>query len=170
LKPTLPAMNLDRRAVLAGSAGLLFAGPAAAIETVPSTHVWQTAPNVPGGIPWSVLASTRERVTVDANRRSWTDPQFPPAVQRLGNQTVKVNGYIMPLQQSDQQQHFVLMAYPPSCPFCMTAGPQYLIEVKAGRPFRFTYDAVIVQGTMRLLTRDPTGFFYRIENARQVRT
>jgi uncharacterized protein len=164
--------NMDRRSLMTKGFATICAGaiaPAAiAIETQPAppNHVWQTAPDVRGAIPWSLLSQATEDVRLDANRMNYVEASFPPAVAALNGRVVRVNGYIMPLQQSDQQTHFVLMAYPPSCPFCMTAGPQYLIEVRTARPIRFNYDAIVIEGTLTTLVRDPQGFFYRITNAR----
>ncbi len=129
-------------------------------------QTWTTAPTPRGAISWELLGQTKEVEKVDANRFSYVAPVFPDAVKALNGKTIRINGYMMPLEETKTQNHFILMAYPPSCPFCMTAGPAFLIEVKASRPFNFSYDAVLVEGKMNLIYRDDTGFFYRLTEAR----
>jgi len=169
-----PPIDHGRRRFAAGlvltAAATLVMPQAQAIQTepLPPDHVWQTAPDVPGAIPWSLLSTAREQVRLDENRMNYVEAEFPPRVLALNGRVVRVNGYIMPLQQSDRQTHFLLMAYPPSCPFCLTAGPQYLIEVHASRPVRFGYEAVVLEGRLSTLIRDPQGFFYRMNDARVV--
>ncbi len=131
-------------------------------------QTWTTAPTPRGAISWDLLGQTKEVEKVDANRFSYVAPVFPDAVKNLNGKTIRINGYMMPLEESKTQNHFILMAYPPSCPFCMTAGPAFLIEVKASKPFNFSYDAVLVEGKMNLIYRDDTGFFYRLTEARPV--
>lgn len=133
----------------------------------PTNHVWQTAPTPPGAIGWDMLSTTRERET-QIDGVWYILPEWSAQVKTLRNRTVRVNGYMMPLQNGEKQQHFVLMAYPPSCPFCLTAGPTKLMEVKARGPVKFTYDPVLLEGKLVLLDRDESGLFYRLEGARPV--
>lgn len=151
---------------------LLLAAPQAlaikAQPMPPGEHIWQTAPTPEGAISWELLSTTRERET-QIDGVWYILPEWSAPVKALRGKTVKVNGYMMPLQNGEKQQHFVLMAYPPSCPFCMTAGPAKLVEVKASAPVKFSYDPILLEGKLVLLDRDDSGLFYRLENARAVR-
>ncbi len=94
-------------------------------------------------------------------------PQFEDAVMRLNGQRVKVQGFMLPLDQEPQQAHFILSANPTAnCFFCMPGGPESLIEVKSGKSVAFSYDPITVTGKLELLREDPMGMYYRIVDAR----
>lgn len=164
------------RAWIAGAAGLTAAAlamPALAIQQgakapAPPTieDVWQPAATPPGGTPWSLLESTRE---IQRTERGviYSRPQFPAAVQALNGKRVRVAGWMMPLQQGERQTHFVLLAYPPGCPFHLHAGPTQFVEVKAPQGVPFSYDSVVIEGTLELLGQDESGIFYRISDGRR---
>lgn len=164
------------RAWIAGAAGLAAAAlsmPALAIQQgarapAPPTveDVWQPAATPPGGTPWSLLESTRE---IQRTERGviYSRPVFPPAVQALGGKRVRVAGWMMPLQQGERQTHFVLLAYPPGCPFHLHAGPTQFVEVKAPQGVAFSYDSIVIEGTLELLGQDESGIFYRISDGRR---
>lgn len=92
-------------------------------------------------------------------------PKFATDVAALDNQQVKVQGFMMPLQTGDKQTHFVLSAMPQTCSFCMPGGPEQLVEVKAKRAVRYTFEPVVVTGKLAVLKDDPTGVFYRLTDA-----
>jgi uncharacterized protein len=132
---------------------------------MPPDHVWRPAPTPPGAVGWDLLSTTKEKER-KVDGIWYVVPEFSPQVRRLANQVVKVNGYMLPLGNAQSQQHFVLMAYPPSCPFCLTAGPTKLMEVQARAPIKFDYDAILIEGRLQLLQNDPSGMFYRLVDAR----
>ena len=96
-------------------------------------------------------------------------PQFAQSVVSLDQKEVKVQGFMMPLQMGDKQTHFVLSAMPSTCSFCMPGGPEAMVEVKTKQPVKYTFDAVVVSGTLSVLKDDPTGVFYRIIDAVQAK-
>ena len=67
-------------------------------------------------------------------------PEFSSQVLALDKQAVRVNGFMMPLDMTDQQQHFLLSAVPASCPFCMPAGPEAIVEVVSKHPVKFGFE------------------------------
>ncbi|MFN3521958.1 MAG: DUF3299 domain-containing protein [Phenylobacterium sp.] len=158
LRPLLVAMML---ALAAPALAAVQARPAA-----PTESVWKPADTPPGGVAWSVLESTKEITRTGKDGYIYSKPAFPPAVQALKGKTVKVSGYMMPLQNGETQTHFVLLAYPPDCPFHLNPAPTQFIEVKTGKPIRFGYGVVTVQGTLQLLGEDEGGVFYRIYDGR----
>lgn len=94
-------------------------------------------------------------------------PKFEDVVKRLDGQRVKVQGFMLPLDQEPQQAHFILSANPTAnCFFCMPGGPESLIEVKSGSSVAFSYDPITVTGKLELLQDDPMGMYYRIVDAR----
>lgn len=160
---------LDRRLMLLSGLGLL-AGPAHAIQrqprpAAPSEAVWKPADTPPGGVAWSLLESTKEITRTDAKGFIRSKPVFPPGVKALDGKPVKVAGYMMPLQSGTLQKHFVLLAYPPDCPFHLNPNPMQFIEIKSIVGVGFDYRVKVLKGTLRLGGHDEEGVFYRISDA-----
>jgi hypothetical protein len=95
-------------------------------------------------------------------------PTFPPAVQALNEKTVKVQGFMLPLEPGERQRHFLLSAVPTTCSFCVPAGPEGLVEVRTRTPVRYTVDAITVEGRMAVLANDKYGLLYRVTEAEPV--
>lgn len=162
---------IDRRAFAITALGLA-AAPAHAFQrqtarpAAPTEAVWKPADTPPGGIAWALLESTKEMIRTDAKGYVRSKPLFPPGVQALDGKVVKVSGYMMPLQSVTLQKHFVLLAYPPDCPFHLNPNPMQFIEVKAPAGLGFDYRVKTIQGTLRLGGHDESGIFYRIHDGR----
>lgn len=89
-------------------------------------------------------------------------------VKAFDGKQVTITGYMFPLQASSGQNHFLLSAYPPSCPYCLPGGPTELIDI-TGQSLPFTYDPVTLTGTLHLLAGDALkeGLFYRMTGAQK---
>jgi hypothetical protein len=121
---------------------------------------WIGAEPAPAGtIPWQLLQSTK---TVQKGEKKF-GPEFPKAVRELDKQQVKLYGFMMPLDQSKKQKRFLLSAYPPHCSFCLTGGPESLVEVLADKPIDFTFEPIVVSGRLAVLEDDVV--YYRLSNA-----
>ena len=70
-------------------------------------------------VSWGLLS----QVSVRAENKKII-PSFPAAVKALDRRTVKVQGFMMPLEVGDRQQHFLLSSVPTTCSFCVPAGPE----------------------------------------------
>jgi len=114
-------------------------------------------------LSWGLLSSVTNRV-----EKNKLIPVYPAAVQALNQQKVKVQGFMMPLEPGDKQSHFLLSSVPTTCTFCVPAGPEGLVEVRARQPVRYTTEPVVVEGVLAVLTDDPYGLFYRVEDAKSV--
>lgn len=153
---------------------LLVAAPVAAIQPqasrplAPTESVWKPAPTPPGGTPWSLLESTKESTRLDANKLIRSKPVFPPQIRALGGKRIKVSGYMLPLQNGAKQTHFVLLAYPPDCPFHLNPAPMQFIEVRTKAPVSVSYDVRTIEGTLTLGGEDEQGVFYRFVDGREV--
>jgi uncharacterized protein len=146
---------------------LLLALPVAAQSNKaapPAQHQWQTAPKVQGALGWDVLMKTKEKEKkIDG---AWyIIPDFAREVRAFNSKTVKVNGYMLPLKASETQADFVLMAYPPDCPFCLTAGSQGWMLVKPIKPIKYKREPMLLQGRLELVEFDPEGTFYKLHDA-----
>lgn len=129
--------------------------------------IWKPAPTPVGGTSWDLLESTQEDIRVDEAGFTLSKPLFPAEVQALNGKRIKVAGWMRPLEESTTQSHFVLLGYPPGCPFHFHAGPAQFIEVRANIPFETnTIDSFVVSGTLELTGYDESGIFYRMVDAR----
>ncbi len=151
----------------------LAAAPASAqtfkAQPVPpnAQHKWQTAPSIKGALGWDVLMKTKEKEKkIDG---AWyIIPDFAKEVKPFNGKTVKINGYMLPLKPSEMQGEFVLMAYPPDCPFCLTAGSQAWILIKAKSPLKYKREPMLLEGRLELVSFDPEGTFYKLHEAVQL--
>lgn len=112
-------------------------------------------------VSWDTLAQVK---LVRADERFV--PEFQPTVLSLRGQRVRVQGFMMPLDQSPTQQHFVLSANPvANCFYCMPGGPESMIEVRTNAAVEFSYEPITLTGELELLENDPMGMYYRLKNA-----
>jgi uncharacterized protein len=113
-----------------------------------------------GVVSWKMPASVAVKV-----EKAKVVPQFPVEVKALNDKSVKVQGFMMPLEPGDKQRHFLLSAVPTTCSFCVPAGPEGLIEVRTRTPVAYTVDAITLEGRMAVLSDDPYGLLYRVTDA-----
>jgi hypothetical protein len=71
----------------------------------------------------------------------------------------------MPIEAGQTHSYFLLSAWSPTCPFCQTAGPEAMVEVRARTAVKYSIDPVVVEGRLMLLENDPSGVFYRLVEA-----
>lgn len=150
---------------------IAIAGPATAIQVggkAPVEDVWQPAKTPPGGTSWKLLEQTK---LIDRNDKAsgmiFTKPGFPPAVLALAGKEVKLAGWMMPLEASAKQKHFVLLAYPPGCPFHVHAMPNQFAEIYSTVPIAVDdMKPIIMTGTLQLTGQDESGIFFKLVNAR----
>ncbi len=157
-----------RLAIAATLAALLVAGPAALAQTAtkPSESIWKPAPTPPGGVAWAVLEAAKEDPA--AAKAGAMKPLYPATVKSLAGKRVKINGYMLPLGKGANQSHFVLLAYPPDCPFHLNPGPQQFIEVKVASAIPMNYDVRTIEGTLQLAGGDGAGVFYKISDGKEM--
>lgn len=128
--------------------------------------IWKPAATPPGGISWSILEATGETTRTDAEGYIVSKPRFTSKVESLEGKRIKVAGWMTPLDNGARQTHFVLLGYPPGCPFHFHANPNQFIEVFAETPFRTDEVKVhVVTGVLELTGEDESGIFYRLRQA-----
>jgi hypothetical protein len=132
----------------------------------PSEAIWKPAPTPPGGVAWQVLETAKEDPA--AAKAGAVKPVYPATVRSLAGKKVKINGYMLPLGKGASQSHFVLLAYPPDCPFHLNPGPQQFIEVKVSSPVAMNYDVRTIEGTLELAGNDGSGVFYKIRDGKEM--
>ncbi len=133
-------------------------------EDIPSVH--NTLYQVPEGtVSWDVLGTMDVEVEVIAPLRTQMTKSFTDEVKALDDQTVQIMGFLYPLKGGITHEHFLLTAWPPSCPFCLPAGPTLMVDVQAAEPMEFSEGAILIAGRFDLLENDPSGLYYRLEEA-----
>lgn len=120
----------------------------------------QMLPDARGAVPWSLLSSTSIKKT-----QGRLAPDFPEPLRALNGKNVKLQGYILPLEAGQTHRYFLLSAWSPSCPFCQTAGPEAMVEIKARAAVKYSIDPIVVEGRLVLLDNDASGMFYRLVEA-----
>ena len=166
------------RRLSAGVAALLIASSAPALlaetpkdqagpiepEDIPSVH--NTFYQVPEDtVSWDVLGRMNVEVEVIAPLRTQMNKSFTEEVKALKDQTVQIMGFLYPLEGGLTHERFLLTAWPPSCPFCLPAGPTLMVEVLASDPVEFSEGAILMAGRFDLLENDPSGLYYRLQEA-----
>lgn len=116
-----------------------------------------------GVVSWKVLGAV-QLVRQDGR----IAPKFSVNVTDLRGKKVKVQGFMMPLDPGDKQNHFLLSSVPTTCAFCVPAGPEGLVEIRTRKPVTYTLEPVVVEGVLAVLNDDPYGLYYRIAEATPV--
>lgn len=154
---------------------LFFSLSALAVDFEPGmeeygAQYYDLIPKAPlGGVNWKTLFSIGEKEVVEGGL-TYYKPLFSPAVKKLGGKKIKVNGFMFPLDMTENQKHFLLSAFPPSCPFHAPGGPKHIIEVYVEDGIEFTYDPLIIEGELELLEFDKEeGLYYRMSQAKEVK-
>ena len=116
-----------------------------------------------GVIPWYSLSKVSY-----VQRNGKTELEFDDGINQMNGKSIKLRGYVTPLQLGRDQKHFILSPTPPSCAFHMPAGAAELVEVFSSTPVTYSLDPVVISGTLALLSHDPSGIFYQMADAVQV--
>ncbi len=117
-------------------------------------------PEVKGIVSWKLLGQVK---TAQVGQRFV--PEFAAEIRKLDQQDVKLQGYMMPIAAGEKHDHFLLTMRPADCPFCLSVGPEYIVEVKAKTSIKHTYEPVVLAGRLSVLRDDPYGLYYRLTEA-----
>jgi hypothetical protein len=119
-------------------------------------------------LSWAVLQKVQSVRTLTAEKSEVWLPKFTPEQQKLNKKPIKLYGFMLPTQAGETQKEFILTPYPPSCPFCMTMGPDSVVQVVCDKPAKVTFEPVVVSGNFVVLEDNASGFYYRITDASAV--
>lgn len=111
---------------------------------------------------WDTLYKTKIEVDKKTGDYSAT---FPNEVQKLNGQTIKISGFMLPLENSEKFTHFLLSKRTPTCFFCPPGEPNEIIEVYAAKPTEWVEDLVTYEGKFQLTRNKENGIFFRMLNA-----
>ena len=93
---------------------------------------------------------------------------FPDEILAKNGQTVKLAGFMLPLEMALEQRHFVLASNPPSCFFHIPGGPAGAVEVFAEEPLEVSWEPVVLEGRFEAHETSEIGVLYRLHEARSV--
>lgn len=147
-------------AAVPGGAGMAASGPGYHSPQSPFAPIQERE----GYVSWKMLAQVQTRPG-----QGQMIVSLPAAARALQGKTVRLQGFMMPLEVGAGQRHFLFTAIPPTCSFCIPAGPEGLVEVKSAEPVPYGEQAIEVEGTWQVLQDDPLGLYYRLTEARLVR-
>jgi hypothetical protein len=150
---------------------IAIASPVLALDSgipstgMPTASVFSSTllPELSGVVSWKTLSQVEP-----VQQGGQMVPKFSDDILALNLRSVRVQGFILPLDLGDQQRHFLLSAVPPHCPFCLPAGPEALVEVMAKKAVAYGIEPVIVSGKFAVIRSDPSGVLYRLTEAEPI--
>ena len=121
-------------------------------------------------IDWKLLSMVDFEETFNDELQAYIPfPNFHPPVLALDGKTIVIKGFIIPLEETEQESILVLSANPFStCFFCGGAGPETVMDIKlkAGAQRDFTTDEqVAFKGRLKLNDEDLYYLNYILEEA-----
>jgi hypothetical protein len=155
-----------RSLIATATAASLLAAPLIALAAPPQPQQFGPVtvdPAPAGTIPWQLLQQAK---TIQKPNKKF-GPQFTKEIKELDQQSVKLYGFMMPLDQAEKQKRFLLASYPPHCSFCIPGGPESLVEVVASEAVKFSFEPIVMSGKMHVLENDIV--YYRLTDAKSVK-
>jgi uncharacterized protein len=127
--------------------------------TLPSASDYSTAvlPERGDVVSWKLLSQVEPQKQKDK-----IVPLFAKDILALNKKDVKIQGFMVPIELEPKHKHFVLSAVPPSCPFCMPAGPEAMVEITLKDGIDFDVNPIVVSGRFSVRHDDPRGVFYAL--------
>lgn len=97
---------------------------------------------------------------------SFEVPVFSDELKAFDGQEVSIEGYVIPLDATGEQDYFVLSQFPyNSCFFCGNAGPETVAEVYTKEKIDVRDQKVRVTAKLRLNSQNPLHLFFILEDA-----
>ncbi len=89
-----------------------------------------------------------------------------PAVKALEGQRLRVSGFALPLDGTDQTKHFLIGVNTPVCFYHPPGDPNEIIEVLADQAVTWGNNPMAVEGTFTLIDNSQMGVFFRLTDAK----
>lgn len=113
---------------------------------------------------WDVLGKTK--ITSD-DKKGVYKASFPDEVKKLDGTTMKVNGFMLPLEPTEKFKHFLLTRRTPTCPFCPPGQPNEIVEVFTDMPVAWAEELATFEGQFKLIDNGEKGLFFQLDQAKQ---
>lgn len=147
---TLPALTLESSTVTYTSTITL--------QPTDERSVQDALPKAKDAL-WDTLYKTIVNVDEKAGTYSAT---FPDEIKKLNGQTIKISGFMLPLENTEKFSHFLLSKRTPTCFFCPPGAPNEIIEVFAAKPSEWSEDIVTYEGKFELMENKEMGVFFKL--------
>jgi hypothetical protein len=92
-------------------------------------------------------------------------PEFPKDLEALDGKVVRLDGFMMPLDEGAQQQTRFLFMPEPWDGDCIPVGAEQIVEVRARSTFKYVLDRITLQGRFVLVRDDAGTLLYRLTDA-----
>ncbi|MEL7296601.1 MAG: hypothetical protein AAGJ86_03005 [Pseudomonadota bacterium] len=119
-------------------------------------------PSVEDGLAWADLMQAK--LSYSGNNLVAV---FPTAVSEQSGKTVKISGFMTPLEASAKQSRFLLTSSPPHCYFDIPGGPAGTVEVLAKQGIEISWTPVVMEGRLETIARG-NGTVYRLHDAKRI--
>lgn len=97
-------------------------------------------------------------------------PVFSDRIKGFEGETIKISGYIIPVEGYKSHKEFIFSAFPYNmCFFCGGAGPETVMEVVAIEPIKYTAEKVTITGKLTLNSEDINRLMYLLSDVTMVR-
>lgn len=92
---------------------------------------------------------------------------FPDHIADLHQTEVQLVGFMMPLDATEKQTHFVLTSSPPSCFYHIPGGIAGGVEVFAKKPIAVGWEPILLKGKLKIYEQNKIGVIYQLLDAEQ---
>lgn len=147
-------------ALLIGAAPSFAQAPGNSLGLPIDPALLNNLPQLKGVVSWNTLGQVKAKSV-----GSRVLPEFTPQIIALDQREVKLQGFMMPIVAGETHDHFLLTMRPADCPFCLSVGPEYIVEVRASKPLKHTFEPIVLAGKFAVLADDPFGLYYRLTSA-----
>jgi hypothetical protein len=123
-----------------------------------------------GGIDWEIFSQTKNvpyKIKKDDQEWEGVKPDFTDEIKKLDGTSIKMTGYMFPLDQTEEQSLFLFGPFPLTCPYHYHTPNSLTIEAHANKPIKFSYEPITIEGTLELVPQDyEYNTFYRLNNVK----
>lgn len=140
--------------------GLARAQPSNSLGLPIDPALLNNLPELKGVLSWNVLGQVKGKTI-----GSRVVPEFTPQIVALDKHEVKLQGFMLPIVAGEVHDRFLLTMRPADCPFCLSVGPEYIVEVQTQKPIKHTFEPIVLSGRFAVLNDDPYGLYYRLTAA-----
>jgi len=120
---------------------LLFAGFSAKAQHNPDDQIMSDN--------WDIIGSVDFKIVKDAEMFA----VYNDKIKKMANKPFELEGYIVPIKDGMKQTKFMLSTLPINqCFYCGKNGVPVMVMVEMAEPIKFTYNTIVVKGTLKLNT------------------
>lgn len=96
---------------------------------------------------WDIIGSVDFKIVKDAEMF----PVYNDKIKKFANKPFELEGYIVPIKDGMKQTKFMLSTLPINqCFYCGKNGVPVMVMVELTEPIKFTYNTVVIKGTLKL--------------------